>query len=180
MKPPVLGIVIVLALLAAGAIFFASDAMAPQQVVVPEQTYANQVYGISFSYPAGYLLSEQAAGDGPYVITIIKEEDAIPRTNSEGPTAISIAIYDGPIGDGTLDGWLAANESNFALGDGTSVSSTVNGAEAVTYRWSGLYEGETTAFLHETNLVAVSVTYMSPSDEIYAAYQNLLASFRLR
>lgn len=182
MKPTVLGIVIVLALLAAGAIFFASDALAPAETAAVEQTYANDLLGISFSYPTGYLLSESSATEGAnerYTITIIADEDAVPRVNSEGPTAITIEAYSyaEPV---TLSVWLTKNESNVALGDGQLSSTTVDGAEAVRYDWSGLYEGETTAFVVGSRVVAVSVTYQSPADRIYEDYLMVLSSLRIR
>lgn len=182
MKPTVLGIVIVLALIAAGAIFFAGDAFAPQEVAYVEQTYANELLGISFSYPTGYILSESSTtenGNERYAISIIAEEDAVPRLNAEGPTAITVESFAYPE-PAALASWLTRSESNFHLGDGTTASTTIDGREAVTYRWSGLYEGETTTFLSNGNVIAVSVTYMSPADEIYADYLGLLASLRAR
>ena len=75
--------------------------------------------------------------------------------------------------------WLKKGNSNYSPEDGMSsalASTTVSGVEAVHYTWSGLYEGETTAFLHKDNVVAVSVTYLSPEEEHVAVYRNLLQS----
>src|SRR5262245_29256581 len=106
MKGEVLGIVIALALLATGTIFFAGTIFMPQAPAL--QNYANDAYGITFSYPEGYVLSEKDvnAVNEPrhHVVTIIREEDAVPRVNSEGPTAITLDFYES---SSTLAEWLA-------------------------------------------------------------------------
>lgn len=183
MKGPIIGIVIVLALLATGAIFYASDAIRPAPVAPAEQTYANDLFGFSFSYPVGFLLAESEVGvlgRTHHVITIIKEEDAVPRVNSEGPTAVTVDIYQNDTKPQTLEEWAQSDESNAKLGDGVMTEGTVDGAPALRYTWSGLYQGETTVFLHNDRVVAVSVTYMSPADDIYVVYGALLNSLRLR
>lgn len=177
MKPAVLGIVIILALLITGAFFYGGNLlMPPQQQASDQNIYANGVYGITFQYPSRYLLVEQEVATGHYAITLIEETNATLPENGEGPTAITIDIYEG---NDSLTEWLATNESNFGLGDGTHASTSVSGAEALSYRWSGLYEGETTAFLHNGNVIAISVTYMSREDTIRADYYALLATLNL-
>ena len=177
MKPAVLGIVIILALLITGAFFYGGNLlMPPQQEATNQNLYANGVYGIAFQYPSRYLLAEQEVEAGHYTITLIEEADAVLPENGEGPTAITIDIYEG---NDLLTDWLATANSNFNLGDGTHASTSVSGTEALSYRWSGLYEGETTAFLHNGNVIAVSVTYMSREDTIRADYYALLASLNL-
>ncbi len=183
MKGPVIGIVIVLALLATGAIFFAGNAFVPEAQTPLEQTYGNDLFGVSFAYPVGYLLAEAEVGvlgRTHHVITIIKEEDAVPRIHSEGPPTITLDFYQNDTKPQTLEEWVKGDESNLRLGNGESTSLTVDGVEGVQFNWSGLYEGETTAFLHNGKVVAVSVTYLSPADEIYLDYQALLRSLRLR
>lgn len=164
------------------------NAVAPEPVVTPQTTqtmkhYENATYGIAFDYPLGYVLDEGERGDGHrghYGIVLIREEDSAPRINGEGPTAVSIDLYQNNLDNQTLLGWLTgSNASNFKLSGGTYASSTVDGKEAVTYRWSGLYEGETTAFLHNGRIVAVSVTWLTPEDVNIATHKALLASLRL-
>lgn len=140
--------------------------------------YTSEAYGISFSYPEGYLISEGAVGNDHYAIRLVREEDAIPPENGEGPTGVTIDIY----ANNTLplSEWVAtSNLSNFTLGDKSSTPTTVSGVPAVSYRWSGLYEGETTAFLYNGNVVAVSVMRIKP-EEHTEAYEELLSSFELR
>lgn len=187
MKPTVLGIVIVLALLAAGAIFYGGAAFTPPATEAPVQTYANDGLGIAFAFPVGYLLSEEDANTAEmrtHTITLIREADAVPVVaGGEGPTAITVSVLKDatrvePYGD-VLSVLQSSNTYNFQLGDGTYERTTVDGADAVHYTWSGLYEGESTAFIHNGQVMVVSVTYMSPSDQIRMDYFDLLSSFRL-
>jgi len=78
-----------------------------------------------------------------------------------------------------LEQWLTTSESNRNLGSSALVERTVDGADAVSYHWSGLYEGDTTAFLHNGSIVVVSVTYIAPEDEIRAVYVKILSSLDL-
>ncbi len=179
MKPIALGIAVTLAVLAAAYLFIATPALAPLGEDVG-QVYANDTYGISFSYPEGYVLSEGQVGEGLYVIQLIREEDAVPVVaGGEGPTALTIEIVS--VGEEfTLDDWLKAPTSNFQISDGTYTSRMTAGLPSVHYNWSGLYQGETVALLHEKAAVALSVTYHSPTDPIRAAYDEVLSSLRLR
>ncbi len=143
------------------------------------KTYENGTFGISFAYPEGYVLNEAARADGHHGIVLLRMQDSEIPVNGEGPPSISVDIR--PSNEQTLSGWIRnAPESNFALSpDGTTSPTTVGGTEALSYRWSGLYEGETTAFLHEGNVIAVSVAWLAPEDPQVGAYRALLASFTL-
>lgn len=140
--------------------------------------YTSEAYGFSFSYPEGYLITEGVAGSDHYAIRLVKEEDAIPPENGEGPTSITIDIYTN--NTLSLSEWVTtSNLSNFSLGDKISTPTNVSGVSAVSYRWSGLYEGETTAFLHKENVVAVSVMRINP-EEHTETYKEVLSSLTLR
>jgi hypothetical protein len=154
----------------------------PQTAAITKH-YENAEYGIAFDHPLGYVLDARERGDGHrehYAIVLIREEDSELRINSEGPTAITIDLYQNNLDNQTLLGWFNGNNvSNFKLSDGTYSSTTIDGREAITYRWSGLYEGVTTAFLHNERIVAVSVTWLTPEDENIDTYKTILSSLRL-
>ncbi len=174
MKSTVLGILVVLALLVAGGYFLTKkEAAVPVPVV---NSYENQQFGVSFTYPEGYVLTERSLEDR-YAITVVREEDALPPENGEGPTAITVEVFTNA---STTEDWLATNASNYQLGGGTYLETSVASAPALRYGWSGLYEGETTAFVHEGRVIAVSVTYLTPQDQIRADYEALLASMSLK
>ncbi len=146
-------------------------------------TYVSDTFGIAFSYPEGYVMKEIDADTKERrhtTITLVRQEEQLPPENGEGPPGIALDFYQNDLDRMTLNGWLNTAPSNFKLGSGAYASTTVAGIEAVQYRWSGLYEGETTAFLHKDNVVAVSVTFFSPEDELVAVYRALVRTLELR
>jgi len=149
---------------------------------VQYMTYQSGTYGISFSYPEGYVMREENRGDmgrAHEAIVLVREEDSMIPENGEGPTAITFDFYGNSAEQSTLQDWLADPYSNFQLGSGEYASTTVSGTDAVQYRWSGLYEGESTAFLHRDTIIVVSVTYFSPEDQNVAVYREILQSLQL-
>lgn len=179
--------IVVAAVLLIGGVYAVSRTKIPAPRVTPsvvgERTYVNERYGISFTYPQNYVITEAERGDGHrghYVITLVKQEDAAPRENSEGPVAIVFDIYQNNLDRQTLRGWLEGSSySNYKLSNDTYMMTHVGGADAVAYRWSGLYEATTTAFIHNDNIVAASVTYITPEDTQIAVYHDILKSVRL-
>lgn len=150
-----------------------------------EREYVNDVYGISFRYPDTYQLEEAERGGwhrGLYVITLMRKADLPPPEGGEGPPAIEIAIYQNNLDQMSLHGWLVGtNFSNYKLSfDGLVSSTTVDGAEAIAYNWSGLYTATTTAFLHKDSLIAASVMFLERGDEIVRTYYALLDSLQLK
>lgn len=176
----ILGLLVIL-----GVILFFTQ---KKTLVVEEpvsSTYTSEKYGISFEVPEGYTLSESERGSahrGHYSIVMIKNEDLPAPENGEGPTSINIDIYQNNIDQQTLPAWFhGTNNSNSKLTATQSyASTTVAGKEAIAYRWSGLYEGETIAFRHNGNIVALTVTYMDEQDKNIAAFREILLSLTLR
>lgn len=182
----VTGIVVTIAVLVAGFLFFYSSVLfstsAPQsQTSTGINLYANGAYGISFPYSESYLVSEGERGtpERPhYSIVLTHEDNADLPIGGEGPPTISIDIYDNSVNPKSLENWIATTpESNVSLGNGKLVNYSVDGEDARAYRWSGLYEGETVAFLHGTHVITISVTTLSPEDAIVTDYRALLEGF---
>src|SRR3989344_2112468 len=149
-------------------------------------TYRNNTYGITFSYPENYVMeqhsqSDDGSGHASNAIVLIRQTDMPTPANGEGPPAITIEIHEAKLQ--TLFDWLEKGNSNYSPDNGMSsslASTTVYGFEAVQYTWSGLYGGETTAFVYEDDVIAVSVTYLAPEDQNVAVYRNLLQSLVLQ
>lgn len=141
--------------------------------------YANGTYGISFAYPAYFLLAEGergTQGHSRYTITLIHKDDVALPVGGEGPPSITVEVY--PRTLKTLEDWiLSTPESNVFLGDKALQKTTVSERDARTYRRSGLYEGISTTFLLEESVVVLSVTYLSPDDAIVSDYHTLLQGF---
>lgn len=137
--------------------------------------YSSDVYGLSFAYSSEYVLEEREVGPDRHTITLIRKEDVAPRENSEGPTAITVDIFGVASEAEPLLSWLAKTpESNFSLGTGSHASSALAGREAVSYSWSGLYEGDSVATQSKGRVFDFSVTYLAPGDQIRKDFATLL------
>jgi len=154
----------------------------PSGMASSTQVYVNTKYNITFSYPAAYVITEAERGDatrGHYSIVLVRASDSQIPENGEGPTSIIFDIYENKLGKQSLVGWLTDSAvSNYQLSQGTYASTTVAQSEAITYHWSGLYEGDTTAFVSGDTIVAVSVTYTSSEDMNRAVYNDILRSIK--
>ena len=158
------------------------DGGTPETATTTQRTYSSETYGISFQYPDPYTLEERDTGNGErwrHVITLMRKADLPPPIDGEGPPSIEIAFYQNNLDKRTVAEWITGtNDSNFKLGPGTYASTTVAGRAALRYRWSGLYEGVTTAFLAGDAIVAVSASYLEPGDEILEVYEDVLNSIQ--
>lgn len=179
----------IIAVLAVGAWLLLSMASpeipeAPVEGQPVVEAYSSEAYGIAFEYPAEYVLTESEQGNGErahYAIVLVEPQDVEVPENGEGPTAITVNIYQNNLDDLSLMEWVTGSSfSNYKLGPMTHASTSVDGVEAVQYSWDGLYTGETTAFLYEGNVIAVSVTYFTPTDAKVVAYRALLGSIELQ
>lgn len=177
-------IVIVLLALLAGVFVAVAYTLEHREIPVPATTtYRNEAYGIEFKYPAGYLLTEGEHGDahrGHYAIMLTREEDAQVPENGEGPTGITIDIYQNNIDQQSLLSWLTGtNASNYKLSGGTYEEANVDGEDAFTYHWSGLYEADSTIFRHNGNIFSVTVTYLTSEDANRTVYGEVVSSIDL-
>lgn len=191
MKKPLRSLIlIVLAIVIVGAgayAFFAKKALSPTDDLSADLTnadvrYASTEHNIYFMYPKGYVLTEQEVGNGErehHMTMLVRKGDEVAPEGGEGPVAITVDIYDNSSDKLSVMDWMKnTNQSNFKLGPGTYDTEQVAGETAYSYTWSGLYEGRTTVLAHGTDIVAISVTYMDPSDGILVAYGDVVASFR--
>jgi len=170
-----LGSIVVLLVLVGGYVFISKGNETLTPTPVPQDTskiYSSVDYGISFTYPETYVLTERALGNGErshHNITLMDREAAanIPQ-NGEGPTAITIDFIQNDIEKLSVRDWINNDSrSNFKLSpDGELISTTIAGKEALTYTWDGLYRGQSIVFAHKDAIVMYSVTYMTPGDKI--------------
>lgn len=157
--------------------FLFREAQQDAEQVTPHSSYDNVSYGVSFTYPGGYILSERSIEDTflRHHVMIVREADAVPPEGGEGPTGISVDVY--AFSD-TLEQWLLMN-SYSNLGTAEVSWTEVEGYAAANYRWSGLYEGETTAFKAGDYVIAVTVTRLEADDHT-EAYKQVLESIELK
>lgn len=144
------------------------------------QTYSNARYGISFSYPKDYVLKEHEVTEGMSgTVATITEDDAPLPENGEGPTAITVSMYDGSAATSSLPVWIKTSPySNFSLARQAEPGITqVAGQDAYLYTWDGLYQGTTVVTKHAGNIIMFSVTYDGETDlEKRAAFTDLVAN----
>lgn len=178
-------VILLLALIGAGVWWFSGQGSVdptPMQQST-DGRYSNDEFGISFDYPQSYQLEEREVGNGErrhYAITLIRESDLPLPQNGEGPPSINIDIYQNNLDKLPLMDWVTGTSfSNFKLGNGQYATTTVYGADAVAYRWSGLYEGHTVAFAHRDNIIAVSGTYLTLEDQIVRDFAEVVVSMIL-
>ncbi len=156
------------------------------------KSYSSDTYGISFKYPSNYILKEGLTSGSAeryhYAISLFEDTEFNRKfvegkveTATEGPTAITFDIYQNNLDTMTLLGWMNSSSfSNFKLSDGTHTLVKVSGKEAVRYSWDGLYQGDTVAFISGDNLIAGSVTYITPEDVNRKDFEEILKSVKLK
>ncbi|MDP2705412.1 MAG: hypothetical protein U1D31_00930 [Patescibacteria group bacterium] len=176
--------ILVLLLIVGGAVYFFLSRGGLPASLSDVKTYISDTFGFSFSYPTKYFLEEKEVGNGErYHYTIILTEDTEENRlvreglapGREGPIAITFDAYQNDIDARTLQQWIeGTNDSNYKLAKGPYVATSVGGKTAVTYEWSGLYEARTVAVLLDTVIFSITVTYISPEDEILKDFSGIL------
>jgi hypothetical protein len=148
------------------------------------QQYSSVEYGITFSYPESYALSEiDTPGSGMrkhHVITLMRKADLPPPVNGEGPPAITIEMYQNDLEKQTTEEWIRnTSASNFKLGEGKLTEIMVAGLPALSYRWSGLYEGTTIALAQQKWVYVLTVTYLEMGADIIQDFVAIRDSVRI-
>lgn len=166
-----------------GAFFLSRNQIAPEAIPGMRQ-YSSDGYGISFAYPDSYTLTEMdAPGDTMrrhHVVTLIRTADLPAPENGEGPTAITIEAYQNDLDKQTTEQWVRnSSASNFKLATTGLSPLAVDGIPALSYRWSGLYEGTTVAFANPAWVYVVSVTYLEPGAPIVQDFVAIRDSMRI-
>ncbi len=165
--------IIILAIIAPllGSLFYAYSRTASLPATDGLSHYSSDAYGISFSYPSDYVLSEQdiataQAGAKTYhQITLINKKDLPVPANGEGPTAITIA-FNAPD--------MKAPPSGRPI-----ATTTVSGFTAVSSSWSGLYEGTTIVVARPAMTYTLSVTYMEMGADIVQDFVQVRDSVKI-
>lgn len=148
---------------------------------VPKRSYQSEKYGIGFSYPENYQLTEHDSTGRHTIVLTDKDAAAATSTASEGPTAMIFDIFDNTKHEG-VEAWVRRNPaSNYQLSpNGNLATAAQNGSEAVAYVWDGLYRGESYVFEHKDQIVMASVTMMSQDDQIKKDFERVLRSLVLK
>ncbi len=167
MKPKYLIIAVILGVIAGYFYFSGKSEPAPSNL----QHYEDAEYGISFSYPDSYVLGFFDAPERElrkhHAINLIPKQSLPLPQESEAPPMISIDIYQNDITKQTTEEWIHNTpSSNFELGEGKLSEVMVSGMPALSYRWSGLYEGTTIVLARPNWVYAFSVSYFEMGDQL--------------
>lgn len=175
----ILGVILLLG--AGGALVYAWGVQ-KRAPASEEKAYVNAAYGIAFDYTGDYDLTEREAGSAEryhYSIALTQAIAAVPE-GGEGPTAITVDIFQNDIERQNVEDWIRnTSASNVKLGDGALTSVMVDGQEALSYSWDGLYRGDSVVLAHRDNIIMLSVTYLDPADKIRGDFEVFVDSFEL-
>ncbi|HEY4516706.1 MAG TPA: hypothetical protein VJG64_02065 [Candidatus Paceibacterota bacterium] len=115
-----------------------------------------------------------------HVITLMRKEDLPLPEGGEGPSAITIDVYQNDLDHLGAEAWARnTSSSNFKLGDGRFSSTTVSDLPALSYLWSGLYEGTTIVVAQPKWIYAFSVTYLEMGASIVQDFVTVRDSVRI-
>lgn len=139
-------------------------------------TYVNDTYGVSFDYPETYDLTETSVAErdenteeSGTMVTLTEKGIRLP-TNGEGPTAITVEMYDNravkDVREDPAEAWiLNSTSSNFRLSRQERPGETrIDGKDAWLYTWDGLYQGTSVVTEHNGNIIMFTVTYDGERD----------------
>lgn len=149
---------------------------------IPEVFVTQVSRAVRFQYSTSYILTEKEVGNAErthYVITLVKASDAQngDKENSEGPRAITFDFYQNKE-KFTPEQWVKQSAfSNFKLSpDGKLEQIPFAGGSAVSYRWDGLYSGQSLVTTTSGDILMISVTYDGDSDKRLEDYKKLLST----
>jgi hypothetical protein len=149
----------------------------------PMERYTSEEYGLSFSYPESYELSEhEGASAREHAIVLIRKEDLPLPEAGEGPPAITIIVYANNANPLTTEAWIRSfAASNFNLSQEQRLSTvTIDEKSALSFRWSGLYEGTTIAIARPEWIYTFNVTYREPGEDIVQDFVTVRESVSIR
>jgi hypothetical protein len=166
-----------------GAVF-ALAYLYPFERVEGLKTFENADLGISFQYPAAYVVQEETTGNAERAsrsITLIRETDltATPPA-SEGPTTIRFDFFQNNLDGLTAQAWAEQSApSNYKLSTGETTSLLIDGRESFTYAWDGLYHGLSSVITHGDWILMATITTLTADDQILSDYVQVLKTLRL-
>ena len=170
MKSHIIILSILFIILVSSGVFIIQELKEPSNATDYLQ-YSNPEYGISFSYSTKYVLIERDAPGGGlrkhHTITLIHKNDLPIPELGEGPQAITVDIYQNNLDAQTGEHWIRnSNESNFKLSEGRLATTTIDGFESLSYRWSGLYEATSIVTAKPNWIYMFTVTYLEMGSQI--------------
>ena len=174
--------VIIFLLLVAGGLVFLFyrpiPAGAPKSVSRMEIFESDHI-GLRLSYPDHYSLTTRHDGYKDteiHVLVLIDKELASSTFDaSEGPPTISILEI--PLENNVgLETWIKDNSiSNFYLSADKKLDAvTLGGESALQYTYSGLYENDAVAVIHNDKVFLFFASWLTQNDQLRKDFQSIL------
>lgn len=135
--------------------------------------------GVTFKYPDTYSLSSKhhsMAGASWDSVEFVNKNVTVPQ-NSDGPESISLQVFDDSAGL-PLDKYIKNDvRTNFQLSSSHSLSSsTIGGEPALIYQYTGLYENDVVAVLHNKKVFLFSVSWSQTVEPIRHDFSSMLST----
>lgn len=181
MKNIFIGLLLVLVLGVGGYMAWQNTASQnPEPVTeVEDNEYHSAQYGISFTYPDTYNMTEHDAGTGERMThsVVLIDKGFQPMQDSEGPPAIAVTIFENPE-NLSLENWITTTSySNYKLTtDETLRATTVGGRPALAYTHSGLYETDAVVVMNNGRVYMFTAGWLTAGDQTRADLQTILSS----
>ncbi len=155
-------------------------ASGPEPVTeVEDNEYHSAQYGISFTYPEQYTMTEHDEGTGErmmHTIVLINKEYA-DGGGMEGPPAIAVTVFENPE-NLSLQNWITTTSySNYKLAtDETLHATSVGGQAALSYAHSGLYETDAVVVMNNGRVYMFTAGWLTVQDDIRSDLEKILSS----
>ncbi len=135
--------------------------------------------GVTFMYPDAYRLTSEkhTVGTTTWDSIVFVDKNYVPPVNGEGPTAISMSVFENPKGL-TLEQWIKNEpQSNYKLSlDGTFTAGSIGGEPSLSYQYSGLYQFDAVAVLHKGKVFLFTDSWDQTIDPIRQDFNKILSS----
>jgi len=175
----IVGLVIVVG----GGYYFWQNTAAPEApepvVEVEDNEYHSAQYGLSFSYPDTYNMTEHDSGTGERMThsIVLIDKDFQPIPDSEGPPAIAVSIFENTE-DLSAEEWITGTSfSNYKLStDETLTPVTVGGKAGLLYTHSGLYETDAVVVVHNGRVYMFTAGWLTANDQIRSDFEDVMGT----
>jgi len=142
------------------------------------QQYSSEE-GVTFQYPDAYRLSSTHHSVGGFSwdsLELVDKSISVPA-NSDGPESISMSVFDDAEGLSLEQFIKNEPRTNYQFSkEGTLTKGTIGGEPSLSYQYSGLYENDAVAVLHNKKIFLFSVSWSQTVEPIRKDFSKILST----